>query len=276
MAVAADVAVAAARRRIRRRATPRSANDPFAKMQPISRPPYNAITKPENPARFDGRQIVDMVYKANGQGQFIPGPRTAPRRDTTRVAQIDLQRAGEAERKAITNTKYSHRSPVVSPDGKWIAFLADARLRSDSVVNAERDSIAKLPPDRKRDELPRNDTEIFILPVAACEAHSAACTPRKIEYAGNETQVDVVAGQQAARVRRPDRPLQEPASVRRRRGGREAAGSPRRVAVRAGTDRMAQERPDLDGDVDGRQPRRLQHRSGDARRSRRCSAAAGS
>jgi dipeptidyl aminopeptidase/acylaminoacyl peptidase len=166
-----------------------SANDPYAKMQPISRPPYNAITKPENAGRFDGRQVVDMVYKANGQGQFIPGPRTAPRRDTSRVAQIYLQRTGETERKAITSANYSHRSPVVSPDGKWIAFLADARLRSDSVVNAERDSIAKLPPDRKRDELPRNDTEIFIIPLAACEAKAPACTPRKIEYAGNETQV---------------------------------------------------------------------------------------
>jgi dipeptidyl aminopeptidase/acylaminoacyl peptidase len=165
------------------------ANDPFGRMAPISRPPYNAITKPENPARFDGRQIVDMVYKANGQGQFIPGPRVAPRRDTSRVAQIVLQRAGSTERTEITSTKYSHRNPVVSPDGKWIAFLADARLRSDSVVNAERDSIAKLPPDRKRDELPRNDTEIFILPVASCEAHTAECTPRKLEYAGNESGV---------------------------------------------------------------------------------------
>jgi dipeptidyl aminopeptidase/acylaminoacyl peptidase len=163
------------------------ANDPFGRMAPISRPPYNAITKPEIPSRFDGRQIVDMTYKANGQAQFIPGPRTAPRRDTTRAAQIYLQRTG-GERKAITNTRYSHRGAVVSPDGKWIAFLADARLRADSVVKADADSIAKLPPDRKRDEAPRNDTEIFIIPVAACEAHSAECTPRKIDYAGNETQ----------------------------------------------------------------------------------------
>jgi dipeptidyl aminopeptidase/acylaminoacyl peptidase len=165
-----------------------NANDPFGRMKPISRPPYNAITKPENPARFDGRQIVDMTYKANGQGEFIPGPRTEPRRDTARVSQISLMRAGQTERKQLTNTKYSHRSALVSPDGKWVAFLADARLRSDSVVNAERDSIAKLAPDRKRDELPRNDTEIFILPVGACEAQSPDCTPRKIEYAGNESQ----------------------------------------------------------------------------------------
>src|SRR6185369_2850862 len=48
-------------------------------------------------------------------------------------------------------------------------------------------SVAKLAPDRKRDELPRNDTEIFVLPVAACEAQTAECTPRKIDYAGNES-----------------------------------------------------------------------------------------
>ena len=163
-------------------------NDPYGRMAPISRPPYNAITKPENTARFDGRQIVDMIYKANGQPQFIAGPRVAPVRDTTaHPAQIYLERPGAA-RKQLTNTKYSHQNAVVSPDGKWIAFLADARLRDDAVVTAERDSIAKLPPDRKRDEMPRNDTEIFLLPVAACEQQTAECTPRKIEYAGNETQ----------------------------------------------------------------------------------------
>jgi dipeptidyl aminopeptidase/acylaminoacyl peptidase len=161
-------------------------NDPYARMKPISRPPYNAITKPENPARFDGRQIVDMVYKSNGTSEFLPGPRTAPRPAAPQVAQISIERPGAAA-KEITHTSYSHREVVVSPDGKWIAFTADARLRSDSAVTAERDSIAKLPPDRKRDELPRNDTEIFVLPVAACEQGTAACTPRKIEYAGNES-----------------------------------------------------------------------------------------
>ena len=103
-------------------------------------------------------------------------------------AQLYIERAG-SPRKALTSTKYSHRDAVVSPDGKWIAFTADARLRPDSVVNAERDSIAKLPPDRKRDEQLRNESEIFILPVAACEAQSAECTPRKLEWFGNETQV---------------------------------------------------------------------------------------
>ena len=162
------------------------ANDPYARMLPLARPPYNAITKPENPSRFDGKQLDDIGYKRNGEHEFIPGPRTAPRVVTPRPAQISIERAGSAP-KQITHTDYSHRDVIVSPDGKWIAFTADAALRSDSAVTAERDSIAKLPPDRKRDELPRNASEIFILPVAACEAGSAECTPRKISYAGNET-----------------------------------------------------------------------------------------
>jgi dipeptidyl aminopeptidase/acylaminoacyl peptidase len=165
-----------------------NANDPFGRMKPISRPPYNAITKPENPARFDGRQIVDMVYKSNGTAEFLAGPRTAPRPSTPRPSQIQITRPGSAP-KAITSTSYSHRDAVVSPDGKWVAFVADARLRSDSAVNAERDSINKLPPDRKRAELPRNDSEIFIISVADCEANSANCTPRKLEYTGNESDV---------------------------------------------------------------------------------------
>src|SRR5439155_10356545 len=165
-----------------------TANDPFGKMPAIARPPYNAITKPENPARFDGRHIVEMVYKANGQPQFLPGPRTARLVDTLRPAQLYLDRPGQP-RKQLTHTSYSHRNVAVSPDGKWIAFIADARLRSDSLVNAERDSINKLSPDRRRDELPRNDTEIFLLSVAACDAQTAECTPRKIEYVGNETQL---------------------------------------------------------------------------------------
>jgi len=163
-------------------------NDPFARMQPMARPPYDAITKPENPSRFDGRQITQMVYKANGLG-MLPGPAVAPR-DTQRAvpAQIYLDRTGVA-RKKLTDTKYSHRNVVVSPDGKWIAFVADANLRSDSLVNAERDSIAKLPPDRKRDEQLRNETDVYVIPVGACEAKTPECVPKKIEYSGNESQV---------------------------------------------------------------------------------------
>jgi dipeptidyl aminopeptidase/acylaminoacyl peptidase len=163
-------------------------NDPFGKMLPMARPPFDAITKPENPARFDGKQITQMVYKANGQG-MLPGPSAAPRAPQPPVpAQIYIERPG-SPRQALTSTKYSHRDVQVSPDGKWIAFVADANLRSDSIVTAERDSIAKLPPDRKRDEMLKNETDVYLLPVAACEAQAADCTPKKLDYPGNESQV---------------------------------------------------------------------------------------
>jgi dipeptidyl aminopeptidase/acylaminoacyl peptidase len=164
-----------------------SANDPYAHMPVMARPPYNAITKPEIPARFDGRQIDEMAYKNNDIG-FVPGPRVAPRVVAPRPAQLEIVRRGAAPR-ALTATNYSHRDAVVSPDGKWIAFTADAQLRSDSAATAERDSIAKLPPDRTRDEQPRNDTDIYLVSVAACEASAAECTPRRIEHFGNETQL---------------------------------------------------------------------------------------
>ena len=69
----------------------------------------------------------------------------------------------------ITDAVYSHRNAVVSPDGRWIAFVADPRLRPDSVTQAERDSLAVLPYDPERDEAPRNDADIFVIPVEGGE-----------------------------------------------------------------------------------------------------------
>ncbi|MBL8995797.1 MAG: S9 family peptidase [Gemmatimonadales bacterium] len=149
--------------------------DPYARMQPMARPPFGAITKPVDPARFDGRQITEMRYKANGQG-FIPGPREAR---VIRPQQLFTQVPG-AKRVQLTSTTYSHRNPVVSPDGKWIAFIADVSLRPDSVVSAIADSIALLPYDRARDEAERNDSDIYVIPVAGG-------TPRKVaELPGSE------------------------------------------------------------------------------------------
>lgn len=139
--------------------------DPYAGMQPMARPPYGAITEPLDPKRFDGRHIVELGYKRNGPG-YIPNPREARRYDP---AQLWRQEAGDTARTQLTDTEYSHRSPVVSPDGRWIAFTADAELRPDSVVTAERDSIAKLPYDPIRDEAPRNDSDIFIIPASGGE-----------------------------------------------------------------------------------------------------------
>jgi dipeptidyl aminopeptidase/acylaminoacyl peptidase len=151
-------------------------NDPFARMQATARPPFGAITRPLDPRRYDGRHIVDLGYKSNNAG-YLPNRRTAP--EPPRPGQLWIQARGEAKRQ-LTNTNYSHRGATVSPDGKWIAFLADARLRSDSVVQAENDSLQQLPYDKAREETPRNDVDIFILPVEGG-------TPRRIELAGSES-----------------------------------------------------------------------------------------
>lgn len=152
------------------------ANDPWARMQPMARPPHGAITRPIDPARFDGRHVHDMRYKSNNAG-FVPGPREARRWNP---AQIWVQRFDGSPRRRVTNTRYSHRNAEVSPDSQWIAFVADARLRPDSVVDLERDSIAQLPYDPRRDDVDRNEVDIYVIPVAGG-------TPRKVaEFFGNE------------------------------------------------------------------------------------------
>jgi dipeptidyl aminopeptidase/acylaminoacyl peptidase len=139
----------------------RRADDPFAKMQPMARPPYGAVTKPLDPARFDGRHIYDMRYKSNDQG-FLPGARESRR---WRPSEIWTQAFDGAPKRRITDTRYSHRNATVSPDGQWVAFTADPALRPDSVVEMERDSIAQLPYDKKRDEIERNDIDVFVMPI---------------------------------------------------------------------------------------------------------------
>jgi dipeptidyl aminopeptidase/acylaminoacyl peptidase len=154
-------------------------DDPYAKMAPMARPPYGAITKPLDPARFDGRHVYDMRFKSNDLG-FVPGPREARR---WRPAQIWAQSFDGSAKRRITDTRYSHRNVVVSADGQWVAFVADAALRPDSVVEMERDSIAQLPYDRKRDEVERNDVDVFVMPIAGG-------TPRKVAtLVGNESDV---------------------------------------------------------------------------------------
>jgi len=147
----------------------RRANDPFGKMQPMARPPFGAVTKPLDPARFDGRHVYDLQYKSNNQG-FLPGAREARRWNP---AQIWIQAFDGSEKRRVTNTRYAHRGVTVSPDGQWIAFVADARLRPDSVVDLERDSIARLRYDAKRDDLDRNNVDLYVLPIAGG-------TPRKV------------------------------------------------------------------------------------------------
>ena len=186
-------------------------DDPYTKMLPMARPPVNAITKPLDPSRFDGKQITDERYRTNdggyqpstgraggGRGGFSAGTAGAP-------TQLFIQHNG-GERKPLTATAYSHRMPTVSPDGKYAVFSADPMLRADSIVIKERDALAKIPFDRKRDEALRNDADLFMIDVAACEASAATCKPTKIEYFGNESDVIWSAdSKQLAFVGRPGR-----------------------------------------------------------------------
>ncbi|MDQ8154960.1 MAG: S9 family peptidase [Gemmatimonadota bacterium] len=133
-------------------------------------PPYGSITKPVDQARFDGRQIVTFPYKANGIG-FVPNPREAR---VIRPQQIFVQKFDGSKRVQVTNTRYSHGAAAVSPDGKWIAFTADAKLRPDSVVRLLGDSLARLPYDALRDEAPRNDEDIYVIPVGGGEPRLVA------------------------------------------------------------------------------------------------------
>jgi len=118
-----------------------------------------------------------MRYKANGQG-FVPGSREARE---WRPAQIWVQRLDGSKKRLLDSTSYSRRGATVSPDGKWVAFVADPALRPDSVVQAERDSLARLPYDAKRDEPPRNEADIFVMPMTGGQ-------PRRVTtFVGNES-----------------------------------------------------------------------------------------
>ncbi|MHB1327524.1 MAG: alpha/beta hydrolase family protein [Gemmatimonadales bacterium] len=139
--------------------------DRYEKSQPMARPPYGSITAPLDPSRFDGRHIIDLGYKFNNRG-FIPASRYAPRWNP---AQIWTRSIDGGTKRQVTNTVYSHRQVTVSPDGAWIAFVADSRLRSDSLSQAEQDSVQRAPYDAKRTEAPRNDADIFVIPASGGE-----------------------------------------------------------------------------------------------------------
>ena len=155
--------------------------DSYEKMAPMARPPYRAVTTPLDPARFDGRHIIDLGYKFNGPG-FIPAPRTAPRWNP---AQLWTRPVDGGAKRQLTTAAYSHRDPAVSPDGQWIAFVADSKLRSDSLAQAETDSLRRARYDAKLSEAPRNDQDIFIMPAAGGEPRrltSAAGSENSLEF----------------------------------------------------------------------------------------------
>jgi dipeptidyl aminopeptidase/acylaminoacyl peptidase len=154
----------------------RATADSFATAPAMARPPYGAVTRPLDPARFDGRHVVELPYKSNDRG-FVPNRREARRWNARR---IHVQVGDEAPR-ALTSGDWSARAVEVSPDGRWVAFIADARLRTDSAVQAEADSLERLPYDAVRDEAERNESDVYVVPVGGG-------APRKVsEHLGNET-----------------------------------------------------------------------------------------
>ncbi|MEP6780773.1 MAG: prolyl oligopeptidase family serine peptidase, partial [Gemmatimonadaceae bacterium] len=184
-------------------AVPISPNDPYAKMGPLARPPATSITKPLDPARFDGRQFIDERTRGNDVG-FVASTGRAAAPGGGRGAfggaaggaptQLFIQH-GSGERKALTHTVYSHRNPSVSPDGKYILFSADPMLRADSVVTAlntkDRAVTEKLTValKRKKDEADFNDADLYVVNVAACEQSADNCKPTKIDYFGAESNI---------------------------------------------------------------------------------------
>jgi len=170
--------------------------DAFARMPALARPPFEAITMPADPARFDGRHFTDMNFKSNATG-FVASRRVAR---SWRPAQLWTQSFGDTAKVQITRGLYSHRNAVVSPDGQTVAFIADSRLRADSVADIERDSLGRLPYDKLRDEAERNDTDIYVIPVSGG-------TPRKVaEWMGGESDLEWSRdGKQLAFIGRPAR-----------------------------------------------------------------------
>ena len=173
-------------------ATP-NGTGPYGKMLPMARPPVNSITKPVDPARFDGRHITDEAYRSNdggfrpstgrgGRGAGGPGGGRggAAAAGAARHSSISSATAPTGRHSPAPATRIARRASRPTASGS--VFAADARLRSDSVVAHERDSLAKLPPVTGHDPVERNDAGIFALPIAACEAQSADCKPRHVEY----------------------------------------------------------------------------------------------
>jgi dipeptidyl aminopeptidase/acylaminoacyl peptidase len=139
----------------------------------LSRPPFGAVTRPLEQSRFDGRHVVEFPYKSNDRG-FIANRGEARRWNPT---QLWTAAGGDTARRRVTTTAYSHRDAALSPDGRTVAFVADSALRPDSVVQAERDSIARLPYNRARDEAERNEVDVFVRPLAGGEPRLVMTLP---------------------------------------------------------------------------------------------------
>jgi dipeptidyl aminopeptidase/acylaminoacyl peptidase len=138
----------------------------------VSQAPYGAVTRPLDQARFDGRHFVDLPYKNNDSG-FVANPAAARRANPAQ-----MWTAGpDGVRRRLSDVPYSHREAVVSPDGRTIAFVADSALRPDSLLRAERDSLERLPYERRRDDAERNEVDIYVRPTAGGEPRKLVTLP---------------------------------------------------------------------------------------------------
>jgi dipeptidyl aminopeptidase/acylaminoacyl peptidase len=175
--------------------------DPFAKMLPTARPPLGSVTEPVNPQRFDGRHFVDFPYKRNGQG-FTPN-RREPREYT--ATQIWKQMEGDTAKIQITDEVYSHGSAVVSPNGRWIAYTTNPGFLPNSVIRAEQEAISRLPYDAARDEAPRNDSDIFLIPADGGEPRritSMDGSERGLVWSPDSRQIAFVSSMERTESRR--------------------------------------------------------------------------
>jgi dipeptidyl aminopeptidase/acylaminoacyl peptidase len=182
------------------RTAPASSTDSYAAMPPMAKPPAGAITLPLDASRFDGMQIIDTRFKANGRG-FVPSTGTTlagrgagagggrnggPPAVDSPPTQVLIDKKDGAGAVPLTSTLYSHREARVSPDGKWIVFAADAELRPDTELRTVRDEIAKLGSDTARAAATRErlQTELYLIP-----STGGAAAPKRIRTSGNETGV---------------------------------------------------------------------------------------
>jgi hypothetical protein len=106
-------------------------DDPYAKMEPMAKPPAGSVTKPLDPERFDGMHITDTRYKANGRG-FIPSTRRqgggrrrggAGRRRRRSAARADPDRPARRQR-----AEGHHEHGVLAPERQRVARRPVHRL----------------------------------------------------------------------------------------------------------------------------------------------------
>jgi dipeptidyl aminopeptidase/acylaminoacyl peptidase len=131
-------------------------------------------------------------------------------------AQILIDRLDGNGPKAITSTAYSHRNASVSPDGRFMAFVADGELRPDEEVRTIREEIAQLGTPQEREDATRQrlSSDIFVIPVEGG-------APRSASLARQREQRSLVARLALARLQREHGALHRVGPVRRRREGRD-------------------------------------------------------